>query len=144
MNISEINAKSLSELKDIISKMPDEYKNKIPKNLKNNIEKNCDPNYSWNEKKEILPETKALLVVIIRKYFNNEDFNKKIEEYINFYKTIDNEENMYNVKFPLQNTASTKANFKETKNIVEEKSLEILDQKWYSKIIRFFKKIIKK
>lgn len=84
MFTKEINAKSLAEVYYIISNLEEKYKNKIPVNITDNIKKYMDKNYEYISEKEILPETKALLAVIIEKYFDNINFNEKLKEYTKY------------------------------------------------------------
>ena len=112
MITKEINAKSLAEVYYIISNLEEKYKNKIPDAVTDNIIKYMDKNYEYIDGKEILPETKALLAVLIEKYFDNIEFNKKLKEY-NFIKTNEEKEKKYN----------TDAIFSSKNNIEKENSL---------------------
>lgn len=137
MDTKEINAKSLAEVYYIISNLEEKYKNKIPDAVTNNIIKYMDKNYEYIEEKEILPETKALLAVLIEKYFDNIEFNKKLKEYNQYYfiKTNEEKEKKYN----------TDAIFSSKNNIENENSLiEIQNNKWYEKIWSFFRNIYRK
>ena len=137
MITKEINAKSLAELYYIISNLEEEYKNKIPVNITDNIIKYMDKNYEYINEKEILPETKALLAVIIEKYFDDVDFNKKLKEYTKYYfiKTNEVKEQKYNAN-----------NIFISNNSVEKEHslIEIPNNKWYEKIWYFFRNIFKK
>ena len=96
-----------------------------------------DKNYEYIDGKEILPETKALLAVLIEKYFDNIEFNKKLKEYNQYYfiKTNEEKEKKYN----------TDAIFSSKNNIEKENSLiEIQNNKWYEKIWSFFRNIFRK
>ena len=137
MITKEINAKSLAEVYYIISNLEEKYKNKIPDAVTDNIIKYMDKNYEYIEEKEILPETKALLAVLIEKYFDNIEFNKKLKEYNQYYfiKTNEEKEKKYN----------TDAIFSSKNNIEKENSLiEIQNNKWYEKIWSFFRNIFRK
>lgn len=137
MITKEINAKSLAEVYYIISNLEEKYKNKIPDAVTDNIIKYMDKNYEYIEEKEILPETKALLAVLIEKYFDNIEFNKKLKEYNQYYfiKTNEEKEKKYN----------TDAIFSSKNNIENENSLiEIQNNKWYEKIWSFFRNIYRK
>ena len=137
MITKEINAKSLAEVYYIISNLEEKYKNKIPDAVTDNIIKYMDKNYEYIEEKEILPETKALLAVLIEKYFDNIEFNKKLKEYNQYYfiKTNEEKEKKYN----------TDAIFSSKNNIENENSLiEIQNNKWYEKIIIKIKNLFNK
>jgi len=133
----EINAKSLAEVYYIISNLEEKYKNKIPVNITDNIKKYMDKNYEYISEKEILPETKALLDVIIEKYFDNINFNEKLKEYTKYYfiKTNEVKEKKYN----------SDNIFVSGNSIEKEHSLiEIPNNKWYEKIWSFFRNIFKR
>ncbi len=137
MITKEINAKSLAEVYYIISNLEEKYKNKIPDAVTDNIIKYMDKNYEYIEKNEILPETKALIAVLIEKYFDNIEFNKKLKEYNQYYfiKTNEEKEKKYN----------TDAIFSSKNNIENENSLiEIQNNKWYEKIIIKIKNLFNK
>ena len=137
MVTKEINAKSLAEVYYIISNLEEKYKNKIPDAVTDNIIKYMDKNYEYIEENEILPETKALLAVLIEKYFDNIEFNKKLKEYNKYYfiKTNEEKEKNYN----------TYAIFSSKNNIEEENSLiEIQNNKWYEKVIAKIKRLFNK
>ena len=137
MITKEINAKSLAEVYYIISNLEEKYKNKIPDTVTDNIIKYMDKNYEYIEEKEILPETKALLAVLIEKYFDNIEFNEKLKEYNQYYfiKTNEEKEKKYN----------TDAIFSSKNNIENENSLiEIQNNKWYEKIIIKIKNLFNK
>lgn len=137
MFTKEINAKSLSEVYYIISNLEEKYKNKIPVNITDNIKKYMDKNYEYISEKEILPETKALLAVIIEKYFDNINFNEKLKEYTKYYfiKTNEVKEKKYN----------SDNIFISSNSIEKEHSLiEIPNNKWYEKIWSFFRNIFKR
>ena len=137
MITKEINTKSLAEVYYIISNLEEEYKNKIPDAVTDNIIKYMDKNYEYIEENEILPETKALLAVLIEKYFDNIEFNKKLKEYNQYYfiKTNEEKEKKYN----------TDAIFPSKNNIEKENSLiEIQNNKWYEQIWSFFRNIFRK
>ncbi len=137
MFTKEINAKSLAEVYYIISNLEEKYKNKIPVNITDNIKKYMDKNYEYISEKEILPETKALLAVIIEKYFDNINFNEKLKEYTKYYfiKTNEVKEKKYN----------SDNIFVSGNSIEKEHSLiEIPNNKWYEKIWSFFRNIFKR
>lgn len=137
MFTKEINAKSLAEVYYIISNLEEKYKNKIPVNITDNIKKYMDKNYEYISEKEILPETKALLAVIIEKYFDNINFNEKLKEYTKYYFIKSNEEK--EKKYNSNNI------FVSSNSIEKEHSLiEIPNNKWYEKIWSFFRNILKR
>lgn len=137
MFTKEINAKSLAEVYYIISNLEEKYKNKIPVNITDNITKYMNKNYEYINGKEILPETKALLAVIIEKYFDNVDFNEKLKEYTKYYFIKSNEEK--EKKYNEDNIFVSNNRSEEQHSLIE-----IPNNKWYEKIWSFFRNIFKK
>lgn len=138
MITKEINKDALAEVYYIISNMEDTYTNKIPDCVKENIIKYMNKDYKYDENEELLPETKALLAVIIEKYFENIDFNNKLKEYIRYYNIKDNEikERKYNINEMFTNNKNT---------ITTDSSLIVItEDKWYEKFLKFVKNIFKK
>lgn len=138
MITKEINKNALAEVHYIISNMEDTYTNKIPTCVKENIIKYMNKEYKYNDDAELLPETKALLAVIIEKYFENTDFNSKLKEYIKYYNIKDNEikEKQYNINEIFPNKQNTITN---TSSLIV-----ITEDKWYEKIFKFFKNLFSK
>lgn len=139
MFTKEINAKSLAEVYYIISNLEEKYKNKIPVNITDNITKYMNKNYEYINGKEILPETKALLAVIIEKYFDNVDFNEKLKEYTKYYFIKSNEEK--EKKYNADNIFVSNNRSEEQE---QHSLIEIPNNKWYEKIWSFFRNIFKK
>lgn len=138
MITKEINKDALAEVYYIISNMEDTYTNKIPTCVKENIIKYMNKEYKYNDDNELLPETKALLAVIIEKYFENADFNNKLKEYIRYYNIKDNDikEKRYNINEIFPNNKNA---------IPKDSSLVVIaEDKWYEKLLRFFKNIFNK
>ncbi len=138
MITKEINKDALAEVYYIISNMEDTYTYKIPSCVKENIVKYMNKDYKYDENEELLPETKALLAVIIEKYFENIDFNNKLKEYIKYYNIKDNEikERKYNINEMFTNNKNT---------ITTDSSLIVItEDKWYEKFLKFVKNIFKK
>lgn len=138
MITKEINKDALAEVYYIISNMEDTYTNKIPTCVKENIIKYMNKEYKYNDDNELLPETKALLAVIIEKYFENADFNNKLKEYIRYYNIKDNDikEKRYNINEIFPNNKNA---------IPKDSSLVVIaEDKWYEKLLRFLKNIFNK
>lgn len=138
MITKEVNKDALAEVYYIISNMEDTYTNKIPTCVKENIIKYMNKEYKYNDDNELLPETKALLAVIIEKYFENADFNNKLKEYIRYYNIKDNDikEKRYNINEIFPNNKNA---------IPKDSSLVVIaEDKWYEKLLRFLKNIFNK
>lgn len=138
----------LAILKNYLS---EEELNKIPKEKIEFFKRNEDHNYIFEinnrlpiEKQNISEKANAILVILYRDYFADEqqkealkrilELNDKIKE-----KDKQNNNEKYNILFK-----NKKENFNnENRTQVEEKSLVInKKEKWYQKLFEFFKNII--
>ena len=120
----------------LLVQLPKEYIDKIPIKVKEEIASNMDNRYKY-EIEDMLPESKALVVAIIRKYFENEEINKKIDKYIDFYQSKLNDR--YN-----KQDIFKREKFKDIENIQKENvSLVEVKKHWYDKLIHILKKIIR-
>lgn len=80
--------KSLTELNYIINNMDEFFQEKIPAELRESIKENMDEEYILDidiekdyTQQEFLPETRALLSLIISEYIGDEDCQKKWKEF---------------------------------------------------------------
>ena len=137
MITKEVNTKAITEVYYIISNLEEKYKNKIPTNIINNMVKYMSKDYEYMPDKDLLPESKALLAVLIEKYFGDEEFNKKLKEYNQYYESKSNEikETKYN-----SNELFAKPNITKKEDVA---LVPITKDKWYKKVFSFFKNILK-
>ena len=82
--------KACREVLEILSHIPEEYRNMINKNLVERLEKNADKNYEFNIPSDakfsdlnILNETKEILLLINNKFWNADGTDVKIDEIFN-------------------------------------------------------------
>lgn len=112
-----------TEVYSVLSQLPLEYTSKIPYEVKEEIFNNADTSYIYRVD-TLLPQSKALLVEIIRSYFGNKEIENKLNEYISFQtkleeqqkghydsKQIFKEEKVNEISNTLPSAASKKDNF---------------------------------
>ncbi len=138
MITKEIDAKALTEVYYIISNLEEKYRNKIPEDVKKNIVKFMDRDYEYTDDTEILPEAKALLAVIIEKYFEDTEFNEKLRKYNMYYEIKTNE--IKEKKYSIDEIFS-----KNNKRVEDEYALvDITKDKWYKRFFNLFRNFFKK
>ena len=145
--------KAYKEVIEILKYVPQESVNKIPKTMLETFEKKMDKNYVFNvdinksfEEQNLLEETKDIFAVIFRDYWTTPyqrerikakekyDRQKIEEEKANKY----NPDDIFNKKIKEQNKENTKQqNEEQTVNNLPVEYKE----KFYEKIINFFKKL---
>ena len=72
-----------TEVYTVLNRLPNEYIIKIPEYITKAIFEKADTSCSYKIG-DMLPQSKAMIFEIIRKYFQDEEFNKKAMEYINY------------------------------------------------------------
>lgn len=147
--------KAYKEVIEILKYVPQESVNKIPKTMLETFEKKMDKDYVFNvdinktfEEQNLLEETKDIFAVIFRDYWatpyqrerikakEKYDRQKIEEEKTNKY----NPDDIFNKKIREKNKENIKQqNEEQTVNNLPVKYKE----KFYLKIIRFFKKVFK-
>ena len=147
--------KAYKEVIEILKYVPQESVNKIPKTMLETFEKKMDKDYVFNvdinksfEEQNLLEETKDIFAVIFRDYWatpyqrerikakENYDRQKIEEEKANKY----NPDDIFNKKIKEQNKENAKQqNEEQTVNNLPVEYKE----KFYLRIIRFFKKVFK-
>ena len=125
-----------TEVYTVLSTLSNEDSDKIPMNIRQNIAEKADTNYSYKAEK-LLPESKAMVIEIIRRYCGNEKINKKIDEYIDFNNKINEEKR--NEKMSLPKKEDENSEFKENNSMVEYR-LENYLNRLFQKIKKLFKK----
>ena len=84
MTVTKNNKKALAELYVIILNMSEELQEKIPITLKQNIVSNMDKFHYYDDKTEMMPETKALLSSIISEFLADDELKETFKEYDKF------------------------------------------------------------
>ena len=143
--------KAYKEIVEILKYVPEESINKIPQEMRNMFEEKqlktydfqIDTNKTFDEQ-ELLKETKAILANIFRDYWATPYQKEKIEakEKYDRQKSEEKKTKKYNPHNLFENKNSEKI---ENENTDVEKisnlPLEVKKEKFYEKIIQFFKKI---
>lgn len=137
-------SKALSEVNTILEYSSIDIKNKIPSQFSEIIKKyqdkiykiKIDKNKNLNEQ-NLLPETREILSLIYRDYLCTDEFErKKLIE--NNKEKIDKINNQYDIEKV----------FKKRKNSIEMSKEQyptiIRKEKWYDKVLKFFRGIFKK
>lgn len=132
-----------SEVYYLITKMPEEMKNKIPENLINEIRNNMDKDYNVNpeqksiEDLKLLDETKKILSVLYTDYITTNEEREIIKAKERSIKK-QNIEKMPNIRVRELFVDEDKDNEK-----IEKSIIKIENDKWYKRIHKFFIKIFK-
>ena len=143
--------KAYKEIVEILKYVPEESINKIPQEMRNMFEEKqlktydfqIDTNKTFDEQ-ELLKETKAILANIFRDYWATPYQKEKIEakEKYDRQKSEEKKIKKYNPHNLFENKNSEKI---ENENTDVEKisnlPIEVKKEKFYEKIIQFFKKI---
>lgn len=133
--------RAYSEVYYLISKMPEEMKNKIPENLINEIKNNMDKDYNVNpeqksiEDLKLLNETKKILSVLYTDYITTNEEREIIKAKERSIKK-QNIEKMPKIR--AKELFVNKDNEKTDKSVIK-----IENDKWYTRIYKFFMKIFK-
>lgn len=132
---NEKNKIMYKEVYSFLLLVPNEYFNKIPSNVIENIKNNTDNLIYDNLNGDMLPESKALIISIIRRYFDNKEINQKIYDYINNYNVLINQKYSYDNIFKREKNENISNNMMLT--TIEHKSAI---QKIIIKIKKLFNK----
>lgn len=136
-------SKPYKELYEILNYIPEHEKEKISKQFLKNIKDNMDTNYEYEvthfedfENQEMLDETRALLAIVYRDYLASpEEKEEIIKKEKAEFETVEKEK---------QKKYNPDDIFKDRQTIDERAIVEIKTEKWYERVISFFKKILKK
>ena len=144
--------KAYKEVVEILKYVPQESVNKIPKSVIDTFKAKMNKNYDFKvdinknfEEQELLEETNAILANIFRDYWATPYQKEKIEEKERYDRNKMEEEKraIYNTVdlFKNRNIVNNKNEIKE--NINANLPMEIKKEKFYEKLIKFIKKILK-
>ena len=152
-------AKAYTEVLEIIKYFSKEEYNKIPTEKINFYKNNKDKDYIYKinpqeelSKQNISREANAILITLFRDYFATEIQKKTLTSLLNQnqkkLEEIRREEYNPDKLFKKQQSNISKEQNNRIENqiekAIEEKSLVKIEEKWYKKIILFFKNILKK
>lgn len=144
-DINVIYSKAFSEVLFVINSLTPELYNMIPESFIKLLKENKDESYvitkDYINKNGMLPETKAILSLIYRDFFQTDSERKKlIEQDKNELKQED--EKYLNV---FKNTKLESQNDEQTVGVEEDKQLAVIEsEKWYYRIFRKIKNLFKK
>lgn len=145
---------ALAQIDEIIYFMDDEIVSKIPNSFKNFIKENKDRDYISNinpymalEDQDLKPETQAMIALIYRSYIADEEekenFKRKAQEE---YDEIErkkiakyNPDNIFKNKNILKRTTSNTENERMNK---EEKALTVIHENFFKRVLSKIKNLI--
>lgn len=140
--------KALTEVYMIINMLPDEIRNKISKSFIEMCEKEMETNYLPDiemllEEEKIMSETVVILGMIYRDYICSSEEKEKLikEEKEKMLNEIKENEEKYSYENLFKNREKEENN--ECKK-TEENQLVVIEKKWYTKIIEYFSRIIRR
>lgn len=142
-------SKAYKEVIEVLNFVPKESVHKIPQTMINTFKAKMDKNYDFKvdinksfEEQELLEETKAIFANIFRDYWAT-PYQKEIIEAKEKYDRQKLEEEKYNPDdlFKKKNVESATDSIE--KDTIENSNLpiEVKKEKFYEKIINFFKRI---
>ena len=142
--------KAFKEFREIIKFLPQNEYKKIPKSFIDFIEENMDNNYEYIVKhiddfqnQEMLEETRILLAITYRDFLASDEEKKQIIKLENEELSID--EKVKQEKYDIDALFKQKTNNKIEKQneVLIEKTLIVVREKWYKKLLNkirvFFK-----
>ena len=138
--------KAYKEVIEILKYLPKESVNKIPKTIIETFEKKQKKDYVFNidinktfEEQNLLEETKDILAIIFRDYWATPYQREKIQEKEKYERQKIEEEKLkkYNPKNIFKNKKNIIEKNEENKNL----PIQIKKQKFYEKLINFFKNL---
>ena len=140
----EIDKKALTELSEIISCMEEGLRLKIPQDLRDIIEQNKDTSYEFKYEKNVslMPETKALLSVILSEYVSSDQNKEK-------WKTYDKRateiiENEKREKYSVDVFGNNENNKETIDKTDTNLPTEPLKESWFKKIVNRIKSFFRK
>ena len=135
-----------TEVYTVLNRLPNEYIIKIPEYIKEAIFEKADTSCSYKIG-DMLPQSKAMIFEIIRKYFQDEEFNKKAMEYIDYCQKMDLMQNDKKGE-DLQQKEYKNDIFSKHRNEYSNKNknlpVEMPKKNFFMKIIDYIKSIFKR
>lgn len=138
--------KAFKEVSMIIEQMPEELREKIPQLFRKIIEEEKSCTYSPNigepfDEQKIMDETIVILALIYRDFLCSKEQRKKLQEQdaIELRKV----EEQLSKKYSVENIFNSSYENKKIEN-QEETGLIVVQEKWYEKLFKMFKRIFKK
>ena len=145
-------AKAYTEVLEILKYFSEEEYSKIPQEKINFYKNNMDKNYNYNinpnidlSKQYISKEANAILITLFRDYFATESQKKTLNNLLN--QNQNKLENIRREKYNSNNIFSKNyrnIDIEDKENKQELALIEINDMKWYKKIWKFIKELLRK
>ena len=140
-------AKCLVELNEVLEHLEKENLEKIPYDIREAILDQMDKDYSWSydetkglEEQNLDRKTIAMLSYLNMEYLFNKEQKELMEEYHRLNEKREREKNQANY-----NNLSSQIKDEDIETSAEKVVLvEVTSQKWYEKIVSFFKNTFKK
>ncbi len=145
-------AKAYTEVLEILKYFSEEEYSKIPQEKIEFYKNNMDKNYNYNinpnidlSKQYISKEANAILITLFRDYFATESQKKTLNNLLN--QNQNKLENIRREKYNSNNIFSKNyrnIDIEDKENKQELALIEINDMKWYKKIWKFIKELLRK
>jgi len=145
-------AKAYTEVLEILKYFSEEEYSKIPQEKIEFYKNNMDKNYNYNinpnidlSKQYISKEANAILITLFRDYFATESQKKTLNNLLN--QNQNKLENIRREKYNSNNIFSKNyrnIDIEDKENKQELALIEINDMKWYKKIWKFIKGLLRK
>lgn len=145
-------AKAYTEVLEILKYFSEEEYSKIPQEKIEFYKNNMDKNYNYNinpnidlSKQYISKEANAILITLFRDYFATENQKKTLNNLLN--QNQNKLENIRREKYNSNNIFSKNyrnIDIEDKENKQELALIEINDMKWYKKIWKFIKGLLRK
>ena len=145
-------AKAYTEVLEILKYFSEEEYSKIPQEKIEFYKNNMDKNYNYNinpnidlSKQYISKEANAILITLFRDYFATESQKKTLNNLFN--QNQNKLENIRREKYNSNNIFSKNyrnIDIEDKENKQELALIEINDMKWYKKIWKFIKELLRK
>ena len=145
-------AKAYTEVLEILKYFSEEEYSKIPQEKIEFYKNNMDKNYNYNinpnidlSKQYISKEANAILITLFRDYIATESQKKTLNNLLN--QTQNKLENIRREKYNSNNIFSKNyrnIDIEDKENKQELALIEINDMKWYKKIWKFIKELLRK
>jgi len=138
----EVYHRAFKEFREIINFFPKNEYNKIPKTFIDFIEENMDNNYEYTVKhvddfqnQEMLEETRVLLSIVYRDFLASNEEKRQIikSEQEDLLKDEKMKQEKYNVNTLFEKRKNEK--IKKQNEVLVEKELVVLKEKWYKKLL---------
>lgn len=150
--ISENDTRVCAECYYIIKNLNKQYQEKIPSDFIKEMYEIMDKSYNVDLKKGVLPDTKSFLALIMRKYFQNDKFNRAYDSYVSLELNSSKNNVDFNNNIFGKNNKNLNKDIRDKTNIVnkwdiqQNENMQLVEYKEniIKKILGFFKKMFRK